>query len=259
MKNSIELNVNQLAKIAKVSVRTLHYYDEIGLLNPKRNKINSYRRYGQKEILKLQQILFFRELKFPLDQINEILNSPKFRSTESLIDHRKILILQKKRLENLINTIDETVNTMKGGGRQVINAKSLYSAFDTSEIEKYQEEARQKWGHTDAYKQSEERASKMTKEDWQKINEESDDIVKKIIQHMGKGPNSPEVQEQINRHYNWLRNFYEPNYEMYKGLGQLYVDDKRFTAVYDKHQKGLSVFIRDAIIYFSESKTKQQT
>lgn len=113
----------------------------------------------------------------------------------------------------------------------------------------YEEEAKQRWGHTDAYKQSQERVKKMTKEDWDKHSAETDDLMKKIatLAEQNADPASAEVQEQITRHFNSLRTFYEPSLEMYRGLGSMYVDDPRFAAFYDKYRPGLAVFMRDAM------------
>ncbi len=254
MNKPIELTVHELATQARISVRTLHYYDEIDLLKPGKVKSNGYRVYGREEMLKLQQILFFRELDFPLDEIKSIVNSPKFNPREALRDHQRMLTIKKMRIDDLLKTIDETLKTMKGGEQTMSNDdNNLFGSFDPKQMEEYQEEARQKWGHTDMYKQSQQRVAKMSKDDWKRIGDESDNICKAIVANMDKGPQSPEVQEQIDRHYNSLRNFYEPNYEMYRGLGEMYVADKRFTVFYDKYHKDLAKFMCDAMAYYCDT------
>ena len=127
-----------------------------------------------------------------------------------------------------------------------------FSALDEKEFKKYQEEAKERWGDTDAWKQSQERTKHWTKADYKRIAEEGVKWTQKFadLKASGKSVESPEVQEMISQHYAGLRTFYEPNYEMYKGLGQMYVDDPRFTAYYDKFGEGLAVFLRDAMHYY---------
>lgn len=120
----------------------------------------------------------------------------------------------------------------------------------------YAEEAKERWGHTDAYKQSRERVAKMSKEDFARIGAEGDDITRKLAALSDRDPADPEVQEQIRRHYDWLKHFYEPNPELYRGLGAMYADDPRFAANYDKYKPGLAAFIRDAMHAFSDRMEK---
>lgn len=248
-----QITVHELAQQANISIRTLHYYDEIGLLKPAQVKENGYRVYGQNEMLKLQQILFFRELDFPLEQIKEIVNSPQFNQLEALKDHKKMLLAKKERLENLLHTLDNTIKTVKGGEETMSDDTNLYSAFDDAKLKEYQEEARQRWGHTDAYKQSQERYGKLSKEEKAALQKEQKQIAEDLAALKGKDVKSDEVQQAIDRHFKFLFNFYDPSYEMYRGLGQMYVDDKRFTAYYNKHGEGTAEFIRDAINYYCDT------
>lgn len=111
----------------------------------------------------------------------------------------------------------------------------------------YQKEVEERWGDTEAYKQSKERVSKMTKEDFERIGKEGDELMREIVRNMGKGAKSPDVQRLIDRHYNNLRHFYDPNLDMYRGLGSMYVDDKRFAAYFEKYDKNLPEFMREAM------------
>jgi hypothetical protein len=121
----------------------------------------------------------------------------------------------------------------------------------------YAKEAQQRWGHTDAYKESQKRVAKMTKDDWARIQAEGDTLCKELAASMGKDPASPEVQALVERHYNGLRAFFEPNLEMYRGLADMYVADPRFTAFYDKYAPGLATFLRDAMqVYCDASSTR---
>ncbi|MES2223925.1 MAG: MerR family transcriptional regulator [Patescibacteria group bacterium] len=242
--------VQQLSTLAGVSVRTLHYYNEIGLLEPAFVKNNGYRFYEEKELLKLQQILFFRELDFTLEDIKEILSSPKFDMKKVLEDQRGLIELKKKRLVGLIKTIDKTINKLNK--KTIMNDKELYDNFDTKELDEYAKEAKERWGNTKAYKESQERFKKMSKAQLAKIKEEGEALNTEIAANMSKGAKSKEVQVLIARHFNALRNFYEPSLEMYRGLGEMYVADPRFTAYYEKYAKGLAEFMRDAMVYYVE-------
>ncbi len=128
-----------------------------------------------------------------------------------------------------------------------MNDKELYGGFSKEESEAYAKEAKERWGNTEAYKQSQERTKKLTKEDWARMSAETDAMLKEIVRNMDKGPASKEVQAQIAKHYASLRAFYEPNVEMYRGLGNMYVEDKRFAAFYEKYHQDLPVFMRDAM------------
>ncbi len=248
--------VNQLAKLAGISVRTLHYYDEIGLLKPSFAKANGYRCYGEKQLVKLQQILFFRELEFPLEKIKQIMQSPRFDSVAALADQQKLLELKQKKIERLIKTITKTIQSLKGGG--YMNNDDKYSAFNDPTYQKYKEEVEQRWGNTEAYKQSIERVGKMSKVELDRVKAEAEEITQSTatLQIQGFSPTSPEVQKQINRFYRHLHNFYDPSYEMFKGLGQMYVDDPRFTAVYEKHAKGFAKYMRDAMAFYADEHDK---
>jgi DNA-binding transcriptional MerR regulator len=237
--------IQRLANLAGVTVRTLHYYDEIGLLKPAQIKENGYRIYEEHELLHLQQILFFREIDFPLEKIKRIMSDPSFSIEKALRDQRQLLELKKKRLTDLTRTIDKTLNKITK--QNPMKDEKLYDGFSKEKIEKYAEEAKERWGHTEAYKQSQERAKKMSKGDMARIQKESDALMKEIAAVINKKPSDTTVQKLIDRHYNNLRNFYEPNLEMYRGLGNMYVDDSRFTAYFEKYAKGLAIFMRDAI------------
>lgn len=237
--------VHQLAKLAGVSVRTLHYYDEIGLLTPTRIEKNGYRQYGESELLRLQQILFFRELEFPLEQIARVMSAPNFDIRQALHDQRALIELKKKRLTGLLKTIDKTIQKLND--EITMADDELYGSFTKQEMDQYAEEAKQRWGNTEAYKQSQERTKHWTDDDRRRIAKDGIEFMKKVAESMPKGSTSPEAQELIAQHYNSLRTFYEPNCEMYRGLGSMYVDDARFTKYFEDIAPGLAVFMRDAM------------
>ncbi len=247
-------NVHELAKLAGISVRALHYYDEIDLLKPARLMKNGYRVYEEPQLLRLQQILFFRELDFPLTEIKKILESDKFDVKTALRDQKALIQIKQKRLTDLIKTINKTINKLN----KKINMadKDLYAGLSDEEAKAYAEEAKQRWGQTEAYRQSQERVKKMTKEDWSRYQKANGEMMLKFVASMSQGHDSPEAQAAIALHYNSLRMFYEPNLEMYKGLAEMYVADPRFTAYYEKYAPGLAKFMRDAMLFFAAKQGK---
>lgn len=244
--------IHQVAEGAGISVRTLHYYDEIGLLTPARVKSNGYRQYEQEELLKLQQILFFRELDFPLNEIQKILSSPTFNTQQALRDQKKLLELKRKRLNGLLKTIDKTITSIVK--KTTMSDKDIYGSFNNDEMDQYTKEAKERWGNTEAYRQSQEQVKKMTKEDFARVQKENDELLLKIIAVMDKEPGSPEVLTLIAQHYNSLRTFYEPNLKLYHGLADMYISDPRFTAFYEKRHEGLAQFMHDAMIAYCSTK-----
>lgn len=242
--------VQKLAIISGVTVRTLHHYDEIGLLKPARVKNNGYRFYEEPELLRLQQILFFRELDFPLLDIKKILDNPKFDMTKALEEHREMLEQKKKRIDALTKTIDKTIRKIKK--QTLMNDEELYKSFIDHE-EKYKDEVKERWGSTLAYKQSQERYAKLSKDQKIQMKKDADFWMKKMVENMKYGIESEEVQNMIAEHYNSLRTFYEPNLELYEGLANMYVDDPRFTAYYEKYAGGLAKFMRDAMLLYCKT------
>lgn len=245
--------VNKLATLAGISVRTLHYYDEVGLLVPTKLQKNGYRQYGQNEFLRLQQILFFRELDFPLEDIKRIMSSPSFDMKQALLDHRNMIELKKKRLGGLIKTIDKTlIQIDKNKPMDEQDLKETYDTFGEDTVKKYAEEVKQRWGHTDAYKQSMERYAKLTKADMEKYKKDADIFMKKAAEVSVHGALSPEFQEIIDQHFDALRTWYEPNYEMYRGLAKMYVEDPRFEAYYEKYKPGLAKIFSEAMLHYAD-------
>lgn len=244
--------VNKLAILAGISVRTLHYYDEIGLLRPSTIAKNGYRYYEEKELIRLQQILFFRELDFPLDEIKHMLDRPGFSVIEALKDHKKLIKLKRERLDRLIQTIDKTMKHMNTN--QKMKDEEMYDAFKDDDVKQYQEEVKNRWGNTDAYKQSMYKVSKMTKVDMDKLKEDGKKHTQAIADNMHKGIDHPDVQALIKQSHEGVNFFYECSVEMFRSLGQMYVDDPRFTAYYEKFAPGLAVFMRDAIAYYCDQK-----
>jgi DNA-binding transcriptional MerR regulator len=196
--------INKLAKLAGTSVRTLHYYDELGLLKPEFRSTNGYRQYGEKAVVKLQQIMFFRELDFSLDEIKKILSQPDFDVLEALRSQKILLIKRKERIDELLITIDKTVKNIKGETNMDI--KEYYKGFSDEQIEKYRREVREKWGEK-TLNDSEVRVKKMGKEKFKELQAESDKIFRTIVDNMSKGYKSDIVQGEVAKWRKWLENF----------------------------------------------------
>ncbi len=260
-------SVNKLAKLAGVSVRTLHYYDEVGLLVPVRKASNNYREYGEPELLRLQQILFFKELEFPIEEIIRIMKSKDFDILAALHEHKKFILLKKKRFDELVGTIDKTIIKINSAKKSAKNNMTkidtmtddeLYAGFSKEEKEQIEEwniEAKDRWGDTDMYKESAKHVKKFTKADWDEIKIAGEDLMNEIVACFDAklDAKSPRMQKAIARHYAGLRVFYEPNPEMYSGLGEMYVADPRFTAYYEKYREGLAVYMRDAMVEYAKT------
>jgi DNA-binding transcriptional MerR regulator len=198
--------------------------------------------------------MFFKELEFSLEDIHSILKNPKFDLRKALLDHRNLIEIKRKRLNGLLRTIDKTIK--KINREKNMTDTELYDGFSKEESEQYAKEAKERWGNTEAYKQSQERYGKLSTEDKKRIHEAGDHLLKEIVKLMngGASPASVEVQALIATHYDGLRVFYEPNIEMYRGLATMYVDDERFAKTFNKYADGFAVYMRDAMYVFCGEK-----
>ena len=236
----MKLQIKEFAELTGVSVRTLHYYDEIGLLSPACvDKHTGYRYYDENSLLRMQEILFYRELDFPLKSIGEMLSSPDYDTSKALREQKKLLILKKERLERLISAVDDA---MKG--------ENVMSAFDNSEFETYKDEAKAKWGKTDAYKEHADKTKGYSKEKWNTLVEEMNAVFLEFAacRKNGEGPDSAEAQSLVKKLQNHItENYYRCTNEILAGLGKMYVMDERFMKNIDKYGDGTAEFVREAI------------
>ncbi len=252
--------IKEVADYVGISVRTLHHYDRAGLLKPGSVTASGYRLYTDSELEKLQQIMFFRELGFGLRQIKEILDSPGFDRMQALAAQKILLLEKEKRLEAIIGLVEQTLDAVKGG--IAMNKKDMFRAFDMSEIEKHQEhyteETRQKYGHTEAYKESQKKAASYKKEDWAAISARGAEIYQELADLMVLSPADPQVQQAIGA---WRQHITDSYYnctpEIFRGLGDLYVQDERFTASIDKTKPGLARFMSEAMHLYCDSIAKK--
>jgi DNA-binding transcriptional MerR regulator len=236
--------VNKLSKLAGVSVRTLHYYDEIGLLKPDAIRSNGYREYGDQAVLKLQQILFYRELDLSLEEIKAMVSRPDFDAVAALEAHRVSLQGRAARLERLIQTVDDTLLHMKG--LKEMSPKQLFTAFSDEEQEKYAKEAEQMYDPT-IVKESNRKFKALSTAEKQRIFDEGNQIYADMVAAMPKGAASPDVQAIVERWRKHMDYFWTPNLEQLNGLAEVYNSDPRFKANFDKIDAGLAEFMREAV------------
>lgn len=243
------MKINEVAKLTGVTIRTLHYYDGIGLLKPSQITEAGYRLYDENALSMLQQILFFKELDFPLNEIKEIMDNPEFDITEALQYHKELLIKKRERINKLIKLVEKT---LKG------ESNMSFKEFDMTEIEnaknKYSKEVKERWGKTDAYLESEKKTSSYNKDQWQKINEESNALLKAFADNIDKAPDSKEVQELVKEWKDFITaRFYKCTNEILQGLGQMYVGDERFKKNIDQNGEGTAEFMSEAIAFYCEN------
>lgn len=249
--------IKEVADMVGISIRTLHHYDNISLVRPEAITESGYRLYSDKDLERLQQVLFFKELDFNLHEIKEILNNPNFDRKHALLAQKDLLYKKMYRLKAIVSTLDKTLASIEGGIEMSKN--DMFKAFDIADIEKsqkeYAEEARNKYGNSEAYKESEKKASRYTKDDWARIITRGNEIYAKIASLMEQGATDPAVQEAIGEWRQHITdNFYNCTLDIFKGLGDLYVDDERFTKSINRVHPGLAQFLKEAIHYYCDRK-----
>ena len=221
------MTVNEVSKLTGVSVRTLHYYDQIGLLHPDQVSEAGYRLYGQASLERLQQILLFRQLEFPLKEIKDIIDSPDFNKEEALDQQIQMLRLQQEHLSGLINLALE----IKKNG---VN-KMDFKPFDTSKLDEYAKEAKERWGDSAAYQESARKTKNYTKEDWNMANEQITSVFAEFGKLKELPPESPDAQMAVKKLQDLISQFYYAcDKEVLAGLGQMYTADQRFKDNIDK-------------------------
>lgn len=247
--------VRQVARMAGVSVRTLHLYDQLGLLKPLARTAAGYRTYGEKELLRLQQILFYKEMDVPLEQIRQILDDPHFDLLEALHQHKAVLKARNKKLQVILKTIDKTINYLKH--QTMLNHEELYEGFG-AEAEAIRAEAIEKYGR-EKIELSEKALSGMSKADFKALQDEQKHINEALFVLRNEDPASPAVQFEITRHYHNIRRFWgthntaDKQAAAYAGLGELYMNDARFTRLNGQPQPEFALFLRKAMKHFAEN------
>ena len=253
----MEYTVQKLGKLAGISTRTLRYYDEIGILKPARINSSGYRIYGQTEVDRLQQILFYRELGVSLDSIKDIVTAPTFDGALALKDHRDKLLEKRMQLDKLIANVDKTIALSEG--RIVMSDQEKFEGFKQKMIDenekKYGKEIREKYGN-DQVEKSNAKVKNMTQQQHEEITKLAEALAVTLASAFKTGDPAGELaQKAADLHKQWLT-FYWSEYskEAHAGLAQMYVDDARFTAYYDKEQPGTAEFLRDAVHIYTGMK-----
>lgn len=250
----MEYTVQKLGKLAGISTRTLRYYDEIGILKPARINSSGYRIYGKEEVDRLQQILFYRELGVSLESIKGIVTAPSFDGAAALREHREKLLEKRKQLDMLIANVDKTIALTEG--RIKMSDKEKFEGFKQKMIDdnekKYGEEIRAKYGDK-TVDESNKKFKNMTEEQYAELERLGAEVIETLEAAFATGDPAGELaQKAADLHRQWL-SFSWGSYskEAHAGVAQMYVDDERFTAFYDKKQPGIAAFLRDAILIYT--------
>ncbi|WP_240134293.1 MerR family transcriptional regulator [Streptomyces sp. MUM 178J] len=242
-------SVGQVAGFAGVTVRTLHHYDEIGLLSPSERSHAGHRRYDDADLDRLQQILFYRELGFPLDEVASLLDDPDVNPQEHLRRQHELLTGRIAKLQEMAAAVELAMEARKMGIN--LTPEEKFEVFGDFDPDAYEDEVRQRWGDTEAYRESRRRAARYTKEDWQRIQAEGEEVTTRFVALMeaGEPAESEAAMDAAEEHRLWIsRSHYECSYEMHRCLGEMYVDDVRFTENIDKAKPGLAAYERAAIL-----------
>jgi DNA-binding transcriptional MerR regulator len=241
--------VGRVAEIAGVTVRTLHHYDEIGLLCPQDRSSAGHRRYEEADLERLQQILLYRELGFTLEEIAAILDDPDVEARMHLRRQHRLLQDRIARLQEMAAAVEYMLEAQKMGMN--LTPEEKFEVFGDFDPDAYAEEVEQRWGDTDAYRESARRTGRYTKEDWQRIQGETGDLMARWREAFDRGVDAQsqaamdlaeEHRQQITKH------FYECTLEIHTGLAEMYIADERFTKYYDDQREGLARYVHDAIM-----------
>lgn len=253
----MEYTVQKLGRLAGISTRTLRYYDEIGILKPARINSSGYRIYGRAEVDRLQQILFYRELGVSLESIKSIVTAPAFDGAAALREHREKLLEKRQQLDQLIANVEKTIALTEG--RIKMTDKEKFEGFKQKMLDenekKYGKEIREKYG-SEAVEKSNAKLKGMTEAQYDEVTKLAEEVMSTLAEAFKTGDPAGELaQKAAELHKKWLM-YYWPEYskEAHAGLAQMYVDDERFTAYYDKGQPGTAAFLRDAILIYTGMK-----
>ncbi|MGW3494036.1 MerR family transcriptional regulator [Streptomyces sp. NPDC001020] len=242
-------SVGQVAGFAGVTVRTLHHYDEIGLLVPGGRSHAGHRRYDDDDLDRLQQILFYRELGFPLDEVAALLDDPDADPRAHLRRQHELLKVRIEQLQKMAAAVEQAMEARRMGIN--LTPEERFEVFGDKDPDQYAEEAEQRWGGTEAYAESQRRAARYTKEDWKRLQAEVDDWSERYTALVAAGEPAAgqaamDMAEEHRQHVS--RWFFEVPYEMHQCFAEMYVSDERFKAYYDAMRPGLAEHLHDAIV-----------
>jgi MerR family transcriptional regulator, thiopeptide resistance regulator len=242
--------VGEVARLAGVTVRTLHHYGDIGLLEPSDRTGAGYRQYSAADLDRLARILYYRDLGFPLDAIGTLLDEAArdgLDTVEHLRRQHQLLTDRLQRVQAMVQAIEKEMEAAMSGNE--LSAEEKLEIFGESYDPAYEQEAEQRWGDTDAWKQSQERTKKFSKGDWQQVKDDMDAFNTRLVEvyRSGAKPGSPEANEVAEAHRASIEQFYDCSYEMQRKLADMYLADERFTKNYEDLAPGLAQWIHDAI------------
>jgi DNA-binding transcriptional MerR regulator len=238
--------VGEVAELAGVTVRTLHHYDELGLLSPSERSGAGYRLYSHDDLERLQEILIWRQLGFSLVEIVSLLDDPGDDRLAALERQRELVGREIDRLGALAAAVDAAIDAQKNG--TVIEEASMFEGFDPTE---YEDEARERWGDTEAYRKSARRAARYGEAEWGSIRSEAQAIVRELatLMRAGAPADGPEARALAERHREHIsRWFYPCSPQTHRGLAEMYIADERFTRTYEREAEGLAAYFHDAIL-----------
>lgn len=237
--------VGEVARLTGVTVRTLHHYDEIGLLIPSERSDAGYRLHGGDDLERLQEILTWRALGFALPEIAAMLDEPGHDREQALLRQRALVETERVRLEAIARALDATLAAHRNGTK--VEVTTMFDGFDPAD---YEDEVRERWGESDAYRESARRTAGYGPAEWAQIRVEAEAIVTELARlHAGEQPaDGGDARAAAERHRQHLtRWFYDVSPQMHRNLAEMYVSDPRFAAHYDTVTPGLAGFVRDAI------------
>jgi DNA-binding transcriptional MerR regulator len=244
-----EYTVGEVARLSHVSVRTLHHYDEIGLLVPSGRSQAGYRLYSADDLRRLQQILLYRELEFGLDEIADMLADADADTDDHLRRQHRLMRARRDRVIALLGAIEREMEARKMG--MALTPEEQLEIFGTDKMEEYAAEAEERWGETDAWRESRRRTAAYTKQDWITIKAEADANIAAFADAIraGESPTGAVAMDLAEAHRQHLvRWFYDCGYGMHRGLAELYISDPRYMASYDEIEPGFSQYVHDAIM-----------
>ncbi|MEU9797371.1 MerR family transcriptional regulator [Streptomyces sp. NPDC051000] len=241
-------SVGQVAGFAGVTVRTLHHYDEIGLLSPSGRNHAGHRRYDDADLDRLQRILFYRELGFPLDEVAVLLDDPDSDPREHLRRQHALLTDRIARLQQMAKAVEHAMEAKRMGID--LTPEERFEVFGDKDPERYEQEARERWGDTESYAESQRRAATYTKDDWKRMQDQVTDwgVRYSALMDGGEPADGERAMDMAEEHRQHIRTwFYDCGYELHTCLGDMYVADERFKEFYDSMRPGLAEHLRDAI------------
>ncbi|RPA12534.1 MerR family transcriptional regulator [Gordonia sp. OPL2] len=255
MSEEDQRTVGEIARLVGISVRTLHHWDHIGLVVPSGRTASGYRIYDDADVERLHRVLTYRELGFPLEQIATLLDDPSVDAMAHLRDQHDLLTERIDRLHRMVAAVEEMMNAKKDG-IQLTAAEQAEIFGDDWPGDEYAAEAQERWGDTDAWRQSQARTARFDKNDWRRIKAEGDALEAKLADAMraGVAAGSPEANALAEEHRAGIEQFYDCGYEMQVNLAEMYIADPRFTAHYDTRAPGLAQFLRDIIVANAEGR-----